>query len=85
MTHSGGKAHSTGDRGQRYEIQLKPLPGMLNTRTMGLVERLTAAENMMQSALLWPIIGAARIYDRKPNGAMIKVSEALRIDEEAAP
>lgn len=70
MTHSGGKSHLPGgDRGQRYEVQLRPFPDSgapHGLKALGYTDNETFAKKMLQAALLWSIIGAARIYDRKP-------------------
>ena len=64
MTHSGGKPHNVGDRGQRYEIRMTGYPKDGENR-LGWSDDLAGAEGMMEAILSVPGCTSATIFDRQ--------------------
>ncbi len=62
MTHSGGKPHETGDRGQRYQVTY--LEGRIGRRIFGWSETLEGAERMVDSIQKHPSWSQPVIIDR---------------------
>lgn len=64
MTHSGGKPHKVGDRGQRYEVHVAgyPNPG---DNVIGWSDKLDGAIRMAAAIAKAPGAGAAYIVDRQ--------------------
>lgn len=71
MTHSGGKPHPVGDRGQRYEVRMVGYPEEGNN-VLGWTDELTVAEKMMSSILKAPGCTSAQIFDRKEDKPVIR-------------
>ena len=66
MTHSGGKPHAVGDRGQRYEVRSIgwPVPG---STVLGWCEQLHQAHRMAMGVKQAPGCVGASIFDRTRN------------------
>ena len=63
MTHSGGKPHNIGDRGQRYEVRATGWPKD-GESAVGWTDDLKHAEKMASSILKAPSCAAAAIIER---------------------
>lgn len=72
MTHSGGKPHAVGDRGQRYEVLANGYPKDQTDNVIGWSDTLEGADRMMEAILLAPRCTSARIFDRQENKGVIK-------------
>ena len=70
MTHSGGKPHEVGDRGQRYEVRMTgyPKPG---ENVLGWTNTLESAEEMKNGILQAPGCTSATIFDRQEDKPVI--------------
>ena len=66
MTHSGGKPHAVGDRGQRYEIRSTGWPKDGDC-VVGWCDGEAMAYRMMSAALKAPGCTSATIFDRQEN------------------
>ena len=66
MTHSGGKPHNVGDKGQRYAVTYYDDDGVL--KGFGWSNDLAGAEMMCQSIDLHPCMSRPMIYDRERKG-----------------
>ena len=64
MTHSGGKPHNVGDKGQRYEVRMTGYPKEGENR-LGWSDDLAGAEGMMEAILSAPGCTSATIFDRQ--------------------
>lgn len=69
MTHSGGKPHNVGDRGQRYMVTYCPTddpdaPRKTNEKTFGYSNDMDGAEAFCQSIELHPSMFFPEIVDR---------------------
>ncbi len=62
MTHSGGKPHAVGDRGQRYQVTY--LEGRIGRRIFGWSETPEGAESMADSIRKHPTWSQPVIIDR---------------------
>jgi hypothetical protein len=62
VTHSGGKPHAVGDRGQRYEIWCKNGDG--HDMCVGYSNNPGAFKNMVD---LHPVWHSRRVVDRQPS------------------
>jgi hypothetical protein len=63
VTHSGGKPHAVGDRGQRYEVTyLDPSDG--KRHVFGWSNNLAGACNMEEAIVLHPTMADPIIRDR---------------------
>jgi hypothetical protein len=65
MTHSGGKSHAVGDRGQRYEVTVFD-EELGERRVFGWAEDELAAHHMGQTAIKRPSWKDYKVRDRKP-------------------
>lgn len=65
MTHSGGKPHAVGDRGQRYEVTYQDGN---DRHVMGWAECLDGAEIMVKAINLHPVWHHPIIRDRASPG-----------------
>lgn len=65
MTHSGGKPHAVGDKGQRYEVHAVgyPKPG---DNVIGWTDSESGAFRMMTAIAKAPGCTGSSIIDRKP-------------------
>ena len=72
MTHSGGKPHNVGDKGQRYEVMANGYPKDRTDNVIGWSNTLEGAKQMMDAILLAPGCTSARIFDRQENKGVIK-------------
>jgi len=72
MTHSGGKPHAVGDRGQRYEVVANGYPKRDSENVIGWTSDLKGAYRMMSAILTAPGCTSARIYDRLEKRGVIK-------------
>lgn len=63
MTHSGGKPHAVGDRGQRYEITVHD-EELKERRTLGWAETEYAAHQMGLAAVKRPSWRDYKVNDR---------------------
>ena len=64
MTHSGGKPHTVGDKGQRYEITVYS-PDTGCRIVLGWTEHIENAERMKEGAKLHPSWKDPQITDRQ--------------------
>ena len=67
MTHSGGKPHYVGDRGQRYEVSYRD-PDTGARKVFGWSDTKRGAEAMVMSITLHPSMADGEILDRRPIG-----------------
>jgi hypothetical protein len=74
MTHSGGRPHAVGDKGQRYEIRATGYPAG-GEHVIGWTDRMDRAESIAASILKAPSCTASRIIDRQQVGMDWKLSE----------
>lgn len=72
MTHSGGKPHNVGDKGQRYEVLAHGYPKKDETDVIGWSDTLEGAERMMNAILKAPGCTSAKIFDRQEQKDVIK-------------
>lgn len=72
MTHSGGKPHNVGDKGQRYEVSSHGYPKDQTDNIIGWSDTLEGAEQMMNAILKAPRCTSAKIYDRVLKVGVIK-------------
>jgi len=78
MTHSGGKPHAVGDRGQRYEIRATGWPKE-GKSVIGWWSKLDGADEMMASLLKAPSCTSVEIFDREKNEvAIVRFGGVLR-------
>jgi len=63
MTHSGGKPHNVGDKGQRYEVRATGYP-KAGENVIGWSSGLEGAENMKNAILEAPGCTSATVFDR---------------------
>lgn len=63
MTHSGGKPHAIGDRGQRFEISFFD-PTSNSRKVFGWSDTRAGAENMVDSIDLHPVWKDPQVLDR---------------------
>jgi hypothetical protein len=66
MTHSGGKPHEVGDRGQRYELRYTDAYSG-EEKVFGWSSTLATAEKMLCGIKIWPSANGGRIVDRQPD------------------
>jgi hypothetical protein len=71
MTHSGGKPHNVGDKGQRYEVRATGYPKQEKS-VIGWCPTLAGAEKMARAIRLAPGCTSTEIFDREENKAVIK-------------
>jgi hypothetical protein len=64
MTHSGGKPHAVGDRGQRYEVSFYD-PEAGKRRVMGWSNTLDGARSFMDAIDAHPVWTDPRVRDRE--------------------
>lgn len=64
MTHSGGKPHAVGDRGQRYEVRFR-FSADGDKHPLGWASTLPGARQMVEGLDLHPTWEAAEVYDRE--------------------
>lgn len=72
MTHSGGKPHNVGDKGQRYEVVANGYPKNQTDNVIGWCDTLEGAERLMTAILKAPGCTSVRIFDRQENIGVIK-------------
>lgn len=72
MTHSGGKPHNVGDKGQRYEVLAHGYPKNELDNVIGWSDTLEGAERMMNAILKAPGCTSGKIYDRQAKVGVIK-------------
>jgi hypothetical protein len=72
VTHSGGKPHNVGDKGQRYEVRAHGYPKDEADNVIGWSDTLEGAQQMMEAILLAPTCTSAKIFDRQENIGVIK-------------
>ena len=65
MTHSGGKPHAVGDKGQRYEVSFYD-PEMNKRRILGWTDKLENAQGMMTAIEGHPSWQFPQLLDREP-------------------
>lgn len=63
MTHSGGKPHAVGDKGQRYEVRYRD-PDTGQRKVFGWSNDLEGARAMMEAIDLHPSMDAPSVADR---------------------
>lgn len=72
MTHSGGKPHPVGDRGQRYEVRMTGYgPKEPGESVLGWSDTLDGARRMMEAILTAPGCTSATIFDREEKSNVI--------------
>lgn len=62
MTHSGGKPHAVGDRGQRYKVTF--IDGNNQRATLGWSESATGALGFIEGVKAHPVWSKPQVYDR---------------------
>lgn len=72
MTHSGGRPHNVGDKGQRYEVLAHGYPKNETDNVIGWSNDLDGAYTMMNAILKAPGCTSAKIYDRQEKVGVIK-------------
>jgi len=70
MTHSGGKPHNVGDRGQRYEVRATGYP-KAEQSVICWCSNLAAAESMADAIRQAPGCTSTEIYDRQDDKPVI--------------
>lgn len=65
MTHSGGKPHPVGDRGQRYEVSFLAL-GSNVRKALGWTDGMTTAQKLVEAIDAHPAWSDPEIRDRYP-------------------
>jgi hypothetical protein len=70
VTHSGGKPHHVGDRGQRYEVSFEDVGG--KRMVFGWSDDMAGAERMMASIRLHPTWVQPAVRDRSADGTATK-------------
>ncbi len=70
MTHSGGKPHNVGDKGQQYEVRATGYPSD-GENVIGWSATIEGAQRMMTAILKAPGCTSASIFDRELNATMI--------------
>lgn len=63
MTHSGGKPHAVGDRGQRYEVRATGWP-TAGESVIAWTDSKELADKRAESVLTAPSCTASRVVDR---------------------
>lgn len=71
MTHSGGKPHNVGDKGQRYEVRATGYPKP-EVSVIGWSTTLEGAESMAGAIREAPGCLSTVIFDRQENKLVIK-------------
>ena len=68
MTHSGGKPHAVGDKGQRYEVRCIGITGCDDDgeAPVGWTDNIEVANRMVSGVNKHPSWHSPRIVDRKP-------------------
>ncbi len=64
MTHSGGKPHNVGDRGQRYEVSYRDDDDG-QRKVIGWSDDIEGAQSLCRSIRLWPGKSHPAIRDRE--------------------
>ena len=70
MTHSGGKSHNVGDKGQRYEVRATGYPKP-DKSIIGWSNDLDGAEIMAAAIRLAPGCTSTEIFDRQDDKSVI--------------
>ena len=70
MTHSGGKPHNVGDKGQRYETRATGYP-KAEESVIGWSNDLDGAERMASAIRKAPGCTSTTIFDRQENKPVI--------------
>lgn len=71
MTHSGGKPHAVGDRGQRYEVRATGYP-KTEESIIGWSDGLDGAEKMAAAIRQAPGCTSTVIWDRQEEKQIIR-------------
>jgi hypothetical protein len=71
MTHSGGKPHAVGDKGQRYEVRATGVIKEGEEHVIGWSDKLETAVSLRDGILLHPCATSAKIFDRQENKKVI--------------
>jgi hypothetical protein len=71
MTHSGGKPHNVGDKGQRYTVLATGYPKDAKS-VIGWCPTLEGAEKMAAAIRLAPGCLSTEIFDRQEHKTVIK-------------
>lgn len=78
MTHSGGKPHNIGDKGQRYEIRATGYP-KVEVSVIGWSDDLDGAKRMASAIRKAPCCLSTEIFDRrKDEMIIIQLTDVLR-------
>lgn len=67
MTHSGGKPHNVGDKGQRYEVRATGYPKEGVKSVIGWSDDLDGAERMAAAIRKAPGCTSTTVVDRQEN------------------
>jgi hypothetical protein len=70
MTHSGGKPHNVGDRGQRFEVRASGYPKPEQS-VIGWSDGIDGAERMAAAIRQAPGCTSTEIFDRQENKSVI--------------
>lgn len=74
MTHSGGKPHAVGDRGQRYVVMFKGMTGDEDKEaTFGWSDTLEGCAAMVGSINAHPAWHSPRVLDRHNNHTEVEL------------
>lgn len=71
MTHSGGKPHNVGDKGQRYEVRATGYP-KTEESVIGWTDNLDGADRMAGAVRKAPGCTSTVIFDRQENKQVIR-------------
>lgn len=73
MTHSGGKPHNVGDKGQRFEVRAYGNTGKktMGWSNVGWTETIEVAEAMAAAMRRAPSVVCTEIFDRTENRKVI--------------
>lgn len=71
MTHSGGKPHNVGDKGQRYEVRATGYPKDEES-VIGWCPTIEGAENMAKAIRTAPGCLSTVIFDRQENKQIVR-------------
>lgn len=69
MTHSGGKPHNVGDKGQQYEVRAIGYP-TAGVNIIGWSKTIDGAKRRMEAILLAPRCTSAYVFDRLLNATV---------------
>lgn len=84
MTHSGGKPHAVGDRGQRFVVSFLPEEGSLKGRMdFGYTNSADSAVKMVNSINAHPVWHTPRVSDRE-KGCTVPGDEFVKANGRAS-